>query len=76
MYRAQILIEEWQHQELKSMAERQGRSVSEIVREILADRFKSRRRRKSRLEDIQGIISDPNLSGRDHDRIIYGLAKR
>jgi hypothetical protein len=76
MYRAQVLLEEWQVQQLRSMSERQGRSVSELLREILTRELReSKGRKKGGLEEIAGIISDPKLSGRDHDEILYGRRK-
>ena len=37
LYRAQILLEPDQHQNLSDLARREGVSVSEMVREIIAD---------------------------------------
>lgn len=73
MYRAQVLIEEWQYQTLKSEAEREGKSVSELIRDMLTDRF--RRRRKDGLDDLDGIVSDPKTKGKDHDLHLYGARK-
>jgi metal-responsive CopG/Arc/MetJ family transcriptional regulator len=37
LYRTQILLEERQHQQLERIARESGRSMSELVREIMAD---------------------------------------
>jgi metal-responsive CopG/Arc/MetJ family transcriptional regulator len=37
LYRAQILLEETQHDELERLARDSGRSMSELVREVVAD---------------------------------------
>lgn len=37
LYRAQILLEEEQHHRLEDLARESGRSMSELVREILAE---------------------------------------
>lgn len=37
LYRAQILLEEEQHAHLESMARASGRSMSELMREIVAE---------------------------------------
>lgn len=73
MHRAQILLEEWQYQTLKSEADREGKSVSELIRDMLTKRF--RRRRKDGLDELDGIVSDPNTSGKDHDLHLYGTRK-
>lgn len=75
MYRAQILIEEWQFDTLKAEAEREGKSISEVVREILTDRY-HRKPRKSRLSAITGIVADGKTSGAKHDVYLYGPRKR
>jgi plasmid stability protein len=72
MHRAQIIIEEWQYEALKSLAERTGRSVSALVREILEERLGSPAERPAtRLEAITGIGQDPEASGREHDAYLY-----
>lgn len=74
MHRAQILIEEWQYQTLRSEADRVGKSVSELIRDMLTDRFR-RRRRKDGLDDLDGIVSEPKTTGKDHDLHLYGTRK-
>lgn len=69
MHRAQIIIEDWQYETLKSMARREGMSISALVRRIL-DRSLGHGRRS--LVSIRGIAHAPDLSGREHDEIIYG----
>ena len=77
MHRTQVLIEDWQYQTLRSMAERQGGSISELLREILDSHLVGRRRaRRQRLRRILGIGSDRGTSGRDHDRILYEGKRR
>jgi hypothetical protein len=75
MHRAQILIEEWQYDTLRAEAEREGKSISEIVRAILTSRY-HRRPRKTRLSAMTGIVSDPNTSGAGHDAYLYGAKQR
>jgi len=76
MYRAQILLERWQYEALKALSERRGSSVSELVRELLAERLgPSRHGKKSGLASIRGIGSNASAKGRDHDRWLYGGKK-
>lgn len=73
MHRTQLLLETWQHEALKAVAEQQGRSISAVVREILSRHLNARRRRAKRgLQDLEGIVDDRDATGRDHDRFLYG----
>ena len=72
MKRIQICLEPWQHAALKSLAEREGVSVSNVVRRILTDRLGSWSTRTRGLRAIAGIGRDPKATGRDHDRWLYG----
>lgn len=58
------------------MAERTGKSTSELVREILNDRLRPLTKNKgSDLDAIDGIANDSGVSGRGHDTILYSGAK-
>jgi len=72
MHRTQIIIEEWQYQTLRSRAEREDCSISELVREILCTALEQSPRRKSRLQTIEGIGEDQSTHGREHDLFLYG----
>jgi hypothetical protein len=67
MHRAQILLDPQQHRALRELAERQGRSISSIVREMINDqllRLKKEQEGKIRhyLDAIERI--------RDHKRAV------
>jgi plasmid stability protein len=72
MHRTQILLEEWQYQTLLARAEQEGRSISEVIREILHNTLAPTSRRKRRLKTIEGIGEDSAVYGRAHDRFLYG----
>lgn len=77
MHRTQLLLEPWQYEALKSLSEREGRSISELVREVLSAYLDAKRsRRRGRLEDIEGFFDDPGTAGRDHDVHLYGAARK
>jgi plasmid stability protein len=77
MYRAQLLLEPWQHQALKALAERRGQSISQVVREILRRHLGPARGRPRRgLASLAGIASDRGTRGRHHDQYLYGDARR
>ncbi len=71
-HRTQILLEDWQHGALRTLAEREGVSISEFVRRILTEKLRPRSSGRRGLKAIAGIGRDPEAFGRDHDRWLYG----
>ena len=74
MQRTQILLDDWQYEALKAQAERQGRSMSELLREMLDSALDQNAGRTgdTTLDDIRGIGRDRAARGRDHDEFLYG----
>lgn len=72
MHRTQIILEDWQYQVLRAQAEQQGRSMSELVRNILGNALSPPSRPKRRLSEIEGVGEDAASYGRDHDQFLYG----
>jgi len=77
MHRTQLLLDDWQYEALHARAERESRSLSDLLREILREALAappsaSRRR----LEVIEGIGDDAAVGGKDHDRHPYGVANK
>lgn len=73
MHRTQLLLEPWQYEKLRSLAERGGTSISAVVREILSEHLGARASRAAeRLSDVEGIAEGPEDLGREHDRYLYG----
>ena len=76
MHRTQLLLEEWQYEALRARADREGRSLSDLIREILsASLAPQSTTRRGRLEAIQGIGEDAEAYGMNHDRHLYGELK-
>jgi plasmid stability protein len=73
MHRSQIILEDWQYQSLRARAEQEGRSISELVRDILRSALGQPPGRDKRLDAIEGIGEDPAAHGRAHDNFLYGL---
>lgn len=74
MHRTQIILEDWQYQTLRARAEREGRSLSDLVRELLHEALaRPPKSRRGRLKDIEGVGEDSAAYGRDHDRFLYGI---
>ncbi len=60
LYRTQILLEPEQHQELSAIARREGRSISELVREFVQNQLEQRKAEQStaikrRLEALEEV---------------------
>jgi hypothetical protein len=71
MHRTQILLDEEQYQMMKTLAERDGCSLSRLVRDAVAAYLGRRAKPSTRLAEIAGIGDDPDTRGRDHDDILY-----
>ena len=82
MHRTQLLLENWQYDALKTRARREGKSLSQWVREMLKaalapDPASGRTKKSKGIWAICGIISDPKgHSSEDHDLVLYGWKKK
>lgn len=76
MQRTQILLDDWQYEALKARAQREGRSMSELLRQMLDTHLGKSGARARRLDDIRGVGEDRAARGRDHDRFLYGKSGR
>ena len=73
VHRTQLILEEWQYEKLRSLSEQQGRSISDLVREILARHLgRGASRVADRLNEVSGIAEGPEDLAREHDRYLYG----
>ena len=73
MHRTQILLDDWQYEQMKNLAERDGRSLSSLIREAVTA-FLGRRAQaapRTRVAELAGLGDDPDSRGRDHDDILY-----
>lgn len=73
MHRTQLMLEEWQYEALRGRAESEGRSISDLVRDILKAHLKQPQR--GRLSRIEGVAEGPSDLAREHDRYLYGEEK-
>ena len=76
MQRTQILLDNWQYEALKARAQREGRSMSDLLRQILDAHLGKGAARTPRLADIRAVGEDSAARGRDHDRFLYGKSGR
>jgi hypothetical protein len=76
MHRTQLLLDDGQYQTLKSLADAQGRSLSDLVREIVAAHLKGQPARAARrLSEIAGVAEGPPDGAAEHDHYLYGWPK-
>ncbi len=70
MHRSQIIFEERHYNLLKNLAEREGKSISQVLREMV-DSYMQKTGIFS-INQIEGIAEDESAYGEDHDRWLYG----
>ena len=71
MHRTQVIIEEWQYEYLKNASEEKGKSISELIREMITSSI-NRETPPEPLSAICGLGEDPDGRGKDHDHLLYG----
>lgn len=72
-HRTQLLLEQWQYDALRAASQREGRSISEIVRGILSEALEAKSESAGHwIREVAGSGTDSESSGRDHDRYLYG----
>ena len=77
MHRTQLSLEQWQYEALKARAEREGLSLSAVVRAILTEHLEmSADWAARRLDDVAAVAEGPADLGEGHDRYLYGERKK
>ena len=71
LQRTQVLLEPWQHAKLKTLADEQGRSMSEVVRDMVTAGLEKTPTKKKGIMAIVGIVSGGPLTNQEMDDIIY-----
>jgi plasmid stability protein len=73
MHRTQILLEKWQYEALRTRAEREGRSLSGLIRELLRKALADAPAiTRTNLDALEGVGEDAEAYGEEHDRFLYG----
>ncbi len=78
MHRSQIMLKEHQYAYLVNEAQRQGKSISEIIRDLIDEHMtQTRNLENDPFFDIIGMVEgdDPHAAI-DHDYYVYGLPRR
>lgn len=70
-----ISLEESQYQRVKDLAEREGKSISQIIRELIDESFhlEGEDRENDPIFDVVGMgHGEGKPAARDHDEVLYG----
>lgn len=75
-HRTQISLEGWQYNLLAEESRKTKKSLSQLIRELVSEKFAkahARTKKKDSIFDIIGIVEgkNPNVA-RDHDKHLYG----
>lgn len=77
-HRTQISLEDWQYQMLLEVSRKTKKSLSGIIRDLIAEKFSRQAARKGEdsLFTLIGIgAGDGSSVAREHDRHLYGKRK-
>ena len=75
MKQTNISLEERQYQRVKELAEREGKSISQIIRELIEESFvvDEEDRKKDPIFEVIGIgHGEGKPVAKDHDEVLYG----
>jgi hypothetical protein len=72
MRKTHVLLEDWQYEALQALAAQEQRSISALVREMLANNLPVHpQTARQRLAAMEGIGADADATGHDHDTFLY-----
>lgn len=72
-HRTQLVLDEWQYEALKARSESTGVSMSGLVRDMVTEYLRADQASgRTKLFEMEGLGSDRQLSGEDHDEVLYG----
>lgn len=75
MKQTNISLEESQYQRIKDLAEREGKSISQIIRELIDESFhlEGEDRKEDPIFDVVGMGHGGGTpAAKDHDEVLYG----
>ncbi len=76
MRKTHIVLEDWQYEVLQSLAAREQRSISSLVREVLSSHLAAPyETARQRLGAMEGIGADAHATGKDHDTFLYSTKR-
>lgn len=78
-HRTQISLEDWQYQALLEISKKTKKSLSNIIRDLLTEKF-SKEAIKVKEDSVWSIIGigsgDDSPVAREHDRFLYAKRKK
>ncbi len=76
MRKTHVLLEDWQYEALQSLAVREQRSISALVREVLTSHLAApHETARQRLAAMEGLGADAQATGQDHDTFLYSTKR-
>ena len=76
MHKTHVFLEDWQYEALRSLAAREQRSISALVRELLTSHLAAHHETaRQRLIAIEGIGEDAHATGQGHDTFLYSTPR-
>lgn len=74
MHTTQLILDDWQYEALNAQAETEQRSIPDIIQEVIARHLAGYPvQTRHRLAEMEGIGTDSEAGGREHDRYLYGI---
>lgn len=75
MRRTQISLEDWQYENLKTISQEKGKSISAVIRDMVTICIEEGSPRAT-LGSICALGEDTTGYGKDHDKLLYGKGSR
>jgi hypothetical protein len=75
MRRTQISLEDWQYENLKTISQENGKSLSAVIREMVTSCIEESSP-PATLDSICALGEDPTGYGKDHDKLLYNRGDR
>ena len=76
MHRTQVLLEEQQYMILRNRAQREGKSLGALIRDLITLGLQASQRTAGKegqsISSLKGLIDDPGFHAKDHDNVLYG----
>ena len=75
-HRTQISLEDWQYHMLLDESRKTRKSLSQIIRDLVSEKFSRGKKKRDSIFDIIGIAEgDGSSVARDHDKYLYGTKR-
>ncbi|MBI5441220.1 MAG: hypothetical protein HY900_08420 [Deltaproteobacteria bacterium] len=76
MHRTQVLLEEQQYLVLRNRAQREGKSLGALIRDLIDAGLRASQpavgKGRPGIGSLKGMVEDPGFDAKDHDAALYG----